>query len=74
MNSVALAAAAGLVLAASSPADSHIQFPMSRTNVTCFKTGEQTSGLNKICYYNCVGPEAAITVGAAQLCPLTINR
>lgn len=41
---------------------------------TCFKTGEQVSGMNKICYYNCLGSEAAITVGAASLCPLSINR
>lgn len=23
--------------------------------VTCFKTGEQISGLNKICFYDCLG-------------------
>ncbi len=40
---------------------------------TCPKTGEQTSGMNKICFYNCVGSMAAITVGAAQLCPLFIQ-
>ena len=28
----------------------------------CLKTGEKTSGLNKICFYNCAGSEAAITV------------
>ena len=43
-------------------------------SVTCFKTGEQTDGLNKICFYDCVGSAAAITIGAAQLCPLTITR
>jgi hypothetical protein len=42
--------------------------------VMCFKTGEQTSGMNKICYYNCLGSEAAITIGAVQLCPLSIDR
>lgn len=45
-----------------------------RLALTCFKSGEQTSGQNKICYYNCAGSEAAITIAAYQLCPLNINR
>jgi hypothetical protein len=40
----------------------------------CLKTGEQTSGLNKICYYNCAGSGAAITVRLTELCPLSIDR
>lgn len=42
--------------------------------ITCFKVTEYTSGFNKICIYNCLGSEAAITIGATQLCPLTIIR
>ena len=42
--------------------------------VTCFKTGEETSGMNKICYYDCMGSSAAITVSSVSLCPLSINR
>lgn len=42
--------------------------------VTCFKTGERISGMNKICYYDCLGSAAAITIQATQLCPLTIDR
>lgn len=41
---------------------------------TCFATGSKTAGMNKICFYDCLGSEYAITVGAAELCPLTINR
>ena len=41
---------------------------------TCFKTGEETSGTNKICYYDCLGSAAAITISSVSLCPLTINR
>ena len=49
-------------------------YPMAIANaVTCFKQGEYTSGFNKICIYNCVGSERAITIGSTQLCPLTIN-
>lgn len=41
---------------------------------TCFYTGEQISGLNKICYYNCLGSTYAITVASHQICPVTIRR
>jgi hypothetical protein len=42
--------------------------------VTCFKTGEKISGMNKICFYNCLGSEAAITISAVDLCPLSIQN
>lgn len=42
--------------------------------VMCFAAGEQTSGMNKICYYNCLGSQVAINVPATALCPVTINR
>ena len=42
--------------------------------VVCFKTGEQISGMNKICFYDCLGSTAAITISAVSLCPLTITR
>ncbi len=40
----------------------------------CFRTGEQVSGLNKICFYDCAGSAAAITIKSFELCPLTIKR
>lgn len=42
--------------------------------VVCFKTGEQISGMNKICFYDCLGSTAAITISSVSLCPLTITR
>ena len=49
-------------------------YPMSIANaVTCFKKGEYTSGFNKICIYNCLGSDRAITIKNTQLCPLSIN-
>ena len=42
--------------------------------VTCFKSGEYVSGLNKICIYDCMGSDTAITIGSTQLCPLTIEN
>ena len=40
----------------------------------CFSSGERTSGMNKICYYDCLGGQAAITIKSYELCPLSINR
>lgn len=39
----------------------------------CTKSSEELSGLNKICFYKCAGSTAAITVGIAQLCPISID-
>ena len=35
---------------------------------------ERVSGMNKICVYNQLGSEVAITIKNYQLCPLSINR
>ena len=40
----------------------------------CFSEGEQTSGMNKICYYSCLGSTYAITIKSTKLCPLSIRR
>ncbi len=40
---------------------------------TGFLVREQISGMNKICYYSCLGGEVAITIKSTQLCPLSIN-
>lgn len=42
--------------------------------VTCFFTRERTSGMNKLCFYDCMGSEAVITIKATELCPLNIKR
>ncbi|MDC0954507.1 hypothetical protein OAR03_00035 [Candidatus Pelagibacter sp.] len=41
---------------------------------TCFKTGEEVGGFNKVCRYSCVGNLVTTTIGSMQLCPLTIQR
>ena len=48
--------------------------PAAQLALVCFGTGEQVSGLNKICFYDCAGSGAAITISSVQLCPLTIQR
>ena len=42
--------------------------------VICFKSGEQVSGMNKICFYNCLGSTVAINVSSVALCPLSIDH
>lgn len=38
----------------------------------CFLAYSQVSGMNRICVYNCVTGQKAITVSATSLCPLSI--
>jgi len=38
----------------------------------CFLSGERTSGMNKICYYDCVSGTRAITISSVALCPLSL--
>ena len=47
---------------------------VANSATTCFKKGEYTSGFNKICIYNCMGSDVAITIKSTQLCPLTIQN
>ena len=48
--------------------------PVIELAVMCFFSHEYISGMNKICIYDCLGSEAAITISSVQLCPLNINR
>ena len=43
-------------------------------SVVCYLKGERSSGMNKICYYDCMGSDAAITISSVALCPLSINQ
>lgn len=42
--------------------------------INCFKKSEWSSGFNKNCVYDCLGSEAVQTIGATQLCPISITR
>lgn len=43
---------------------------------TCFKTGEQSppASMTKLCFYDCLGSPAAITIPSTSICPLSIQR
>jgi len=76
--SAALAGQGGTKLAAMSALDRLNEMAgknmIIQASVTCFLKGEQTSGMNKICYYDCLGSAAAITVSSVSLCPLNIKN
>ena len=41
--------------------------------VTAFKTGEQTTGQTKQCYYEALGNRYTRTINSIRLCPLSIR-
>jgi hypothetical protein len=47
---------------------------VTQMSETCFSKGEKTDGMNKTCFYSCPSGEAAITISATSLCPLSIKR
>ena len=38
---------------------------------TCYKSGERTSGMSKVCYYSCTCGTKALNKKATELCPLS---
>lgn len=50
------------------------KMPSNEVAMMCMKKGEYTSGMNKICIYDCLGSDTAITIGATSLCPLSIDN
>jgi len=50
------------------------KMPSNEVAMMCMKKGEYISGMNKICIYDCLGSDTAITIGSVALCPLTINN
>lgn len=48
--------------------------PQPSGSTTCFARGEQQSGMNKICYYDCLGSARAVTQSSVSLCALTIQQ
>jgi len=47
---------------------------LAASSARCFLNGERTSGMNKICFYDCISGKAAITIKSTQLCPLSIEE
>jgi hypothetical protein len=66
---IVLALAAFTISASAIAAESSPLEKPFRVAVFCTKSGEQTSGLTKVCYYNCVKSEGALTVKTYEACP-----
>jgi hypothetical protein len=45
---------------------------LATTMATSFKTGERTTGLTKLCFYNGLSSEYTKTIKSIGLCPLSI--
>jgi len=51
---------------------SMVSRPPRDTGGSCMKQGErETGGMTKECIYDCTGSRRVMTIGSAQLCPLT---
>lgn len=48
--------------------------PPNPPHAACFKSGEQTSGSNRICHYRCLNGSFSITVPISEFCPLSVDR
>ena len=46
----------------------------SKRTLTCFRTGEETGGLNKICRYDCAGSIITPNIGSSEICPIQIQK
>ncbi len=53
------------------PDGDHVQLAQG---MTCFFRRETVSGANRLCVYDCMGSEAAMTISSAQICPGTMTR
>lgn len=54
--------------------DSAVPHRPVRLAFLCLLKGEQTSGLNKLCFYDCPVGDAAITVKSWERCPVSIDK
>jgi hypothetical protein len=48
--------------------------PGQKVATTCILSGQQPSGTNKICVYECGGTTVTETVSASSECPQSVNR
>lgn len=63
-------ALAAFTVSASAIAAGSPDFPRPvKVAMFCTKSGQQISGLTKICYYDCAGSEGAMTARTYEPCP-----
>ncbi len=64
-----LAALASLALGCTAP-ETPAPTPMMET---CFKSGERSDGMSKLCFYKCTCGTKVLNVRGYDLCPLSHN-
>jgi hypothetical protein len=61
-------------LSGSSPDHSYAPDTRSRLALACEFIGDQVSGDERICTYNCVGSHVTQSVKVTEICPPSIDR
>jgi hypothetical protein len=72
ISSVALCPLSIQVTRNPTPSSAPTPVPAPRSTITAYKTGEETTGSTKQCYYDGLGSRYTKTVQSHQLCPLSI--
>ena len=72
ISSIALCPLSIQVRLSPTPARTLTPEPETRT-VTAFKTGEETTGMTKQCFYDALGSAYTRTISSIELCPLSIQ-
>src|SRR5664279_5710368 len=66
---IILALAVFAVSASANAEEAQLTLKPSRVAIFCTNSGEQVSGLTKVCYYNCARSEGALTTKTYESCP-----
>jgi hypothetical protein len=66
---IVLALAVFAVSASATTAETPSSAKPFKVAIFCTKSSQQTSGLTKICYYDCAGKEGAMTRKTYDACP-----
>ena len=69
-----LAAALVLLAQLNAPGNTPEPMPQEGEGITCQKTDDKISEMNRICFYRCGEDEIQVTIPQAKLCPEEIQR
>jgi hypothetical protein len=69
-----LAAALVLLAQLNAPGNTPEPLPPEGEGITCQKTDDKISEMNRICFYRCGEDEVQVTQPLADLCPEEIQR
>ena len=70
----ALATVLALLAQLNAPGNTPEPLPPEGEGISCQKTDDKISEMNRICFYRCGEDEVQVTLPQAQLCPEEIQR